>query len=282
MKTFLRLTIFIFLTMTGSTSFAGNALDTALAAQPDDVKARYSARHPAETLKFFGLKPGMTVVEALPGGGWYSKILKSLLGSEGKLIGADYAIDLYPKFNFYDDTYLEAKKTWVDSWTSKAKAWNDGEGASIAAFHFGSMPDNMSDTADAVLLIRALHNLARFENDGAYLSSALAEIKRVLKPGGIIGVVQHMAPDSNSDAWANGSRGYLKKAFVIKTITDAGFELVDESDVNSNSADQPSEEDIVWRLPPSFATSGDNAEMKAKYAAIGESNRMTLLFRKAK
>ncbi len=259
-------------------TFADDGLDAVLTAQPEDVQARYSARHPAETLRFFGLKPGMTVVEAFPGGGWYSKILKAWLGTEGKLIGADYAVEMYPKFNFYDDAFLEAKKNWVGTWTAEADTW--GAGAKLAAFHFGSMPDELSGTADAALLIRALHNVARYENDGGWLSAALADVKRVLKPGGIVGVVQHMAPASNSDEWADGNRGYLKHAFVMQIMTAAGFEFVGESAVNQNPADQPSEEEFVWRLPPTFDGFGDNAELKAKYAAIGESNRMTLLFKK--
>lgn len=257
---------------------ADDALDAALAAQPDAVKARYPARHPAETLRFFGLEPGMTVVEALPGRGWYSNILTAWLGPQGRLVGADYAVEMYPKFNFYGADFLEAKKTWTTTWPQEMS--RDGA-AAVSAFHFGAMPDHLAGTADAVLLIRALHNLARFENDGGYLSAALKDIHRVLKPGGIVGVVQHHAPDANADAWADGSNGYLKKQFVIDTLTGAGFELVAESDINANPADQPSETDRVWRLPPSFAGVGDNPEARAQMAAIGESNRMTLLFRRA-
>ena len=281
MKQLSQITSIFFLLIASLPGFAGDSIDAALAAQPDEVKARYDSRHPAETLRFFGIKPGMTVVEALPGRGWYSKILKQVLGAEGKLIGADYASDMYPKFNFYDEATLEAKKTWVDTWSAEAGAWNDGKGAPVAAFQFGSMPASMNGSADAVLLVRAFHNLARFESDGAYMSAALADIKRVLKPGGVVGIVQHMSPESNSDAFADGSNGYLKKSFVLKTFKDAGFELVGESDVNLNPADQPGEKDFVWRLPPSLFGVKDEA-MKAKNKAIGESNRMTLLYRKPK
>ena len=258
---------------------AADALDAVLAAQTDEVRARYDSRHPGETLRFFGVQPGMTVVEAFPGQGWYSNILSAFLGSDGKLIGADYAVDMYPKFNFYDDAFLEAKKSWAETWPVEVRAFHGDAGADIGAFHFGSMPESMAGTVDAVLLIRALHNLARFRDDG-YLAAALDNIKSALKPGGVVGLVQHRAPDGNSDDWANGSNGYLKKQFVIDTLTGAGFELVGESDVNANPADQPSEEEFVWRLPPSFYGFGDNAELRAKYAKIGESNRMTLLFRK--
>jgi predicted methyltransferase len=251
-----------------------------LAEQPAEVQSRYEFRHPLETLEFFGIEPGMTVVEALPGGGWYSKILLSYLGKSGKLIGADYSLDMYPLFGFYSAEVLEGKKNWVDSWTTEAKTWGNEDSAAVSAFVLGSMPDQLKGTADAVLFVRALHNLKRFENQGGFLTTALRNAYDVLKPGGIVGVVQHWAPDGNSDDFANGSHGYLKKADVIRRLTDAGFEFVGESDVNVNPKDQPGEEDIVWRLPPSLATSKDNPELADKMRAIGESSRMTLKFRK--
>lgn len=264
----------------GPATSAESALKVALDTQPDETKARYSARHPQETLEFFGLKAGMTVVEALPGRGWYSKILLPALGPDGRLIGADYALEMYPKFNFYDDAYLEAKKTWRATWIAEAADWSGKAGAAVDAFVFGSMPKSIDGQVDAVLFIRALHNLARFEADGGYLTSALTEAHRALKSGGIVGVVQHLAPASASDEWANGSNGYLKKDFVKKRLSAAGFEYVGEIDVNINPADQPTEDDFVWRLPPSFAGSGDDPAKQAAYRAIGESTRMTLLFRK--
>jgi predicted methyltransferase len=251
-----------------------------LAAQPDAVKARYDARHPQETITFFGIGPGMTVVEALPGGGWYSKLLLPLLGTNGQLIGADYAADMYPKFGFFSNEVLESKKTWVDTWTTEANTWRDDSSAAISAFQLGSMPASMDGSADAVVFIRALHNLARFENDGGYLTGAFSDAFKALKSGGIVGIVQHHAPEEASDEWASGQAGYLKKSFIIARMQDAGFEFVDTIDVNQNVKDQPTEKDIVWRLPPSFATSDDNPELKEEMMAIGESNRMTLKFRK--
>ncbi len=259
---------------------ATDDLAALLDAQSDDTKSRYGARHPEQTLAFFGIEPGMTVIEALPGKGWYSRILAAWLGREGTLIGADYAWEMYPKFNFYDDDYLEAKKTWVKTWTQEARAWGDQDNANIKAFAFGSMPAEFEDQADAVLLIRALHNLARFEHDGAYLTTALGEIYRALKPGGALGVVQHMAPETAADAWANGSNGYLKKSFVIETLKKAGFEYIGESDINLNPADQPTGKDMVWRLPPTLYGVENDPKMAEKYRSIGESNRMTVLFRK--
>jgi predicted methyltransferase len=263
-----------------SAATAAESLDEILAAQPGKVQARYAARHPKETLELFGIKAGMTVVEAFPGGGWYTDILIPLLGADGQLIGADYAFDMYPKFNFYADDYLAAKRTWAKTWTESAVMRSGHNGARIGAFPFGSMTTDVDGKVDAVLLIRALHNLARFENDGGYLSIALKEIYRALKPGGAVGVVQHLAPEDASDEWANGSHGYLKKSFVLEIMKKAGFEFVAESEVNVNPADRPVEGDIVWRLPPALATSKDDAAMHAKFEAIGESTRMTILFRK--
>ena len=255
-------------------------LDEVLAAQPAEVQARYAARHPRETLDFFGIAPGMKVVEVFPGDGWYTRILAAYLGSQGKLVGADYAAEMYPKFNFYDAAFLKAKQTWVSDWPRSASAWA-ADDAEITGFALGSLPQTQTGSADAVLMIRALHNLARFERDGGYMSRALADIARVLKPGGVVGIVQHRAPDNADDAWADGSKGYVKQAFVVASMQAAGFEYVGASDVNRNPKDRPTTNDIVWRLPPSFfGVEGEAA--RAAMAAIGESDRMTLLFRKPK
>ena len=95
-----------------------------------------------------------------------------------------------------------------------------------------------------------------------------------------MGVVQHHARDEMPDEWATGANGYLKKQFVIDQMEAAGFEFVAESDINANPKDQPTTEDFVWRLPPSLVTSREDPELRKKMLAIGESNRMTLKFRK--
>jgi predicted methyltransferase len=259
---------------------ASERLAVVLAEQPEQVQERYTYRHPAETLEFFGIIPGITVVEALPGGGWYTKVLLPYLGLEGKLIGADYSLDMYPLFGFFSEEQLIEKETWVADFTTDAKGWGGDDGAPVSAFVFGSMPEEMKGTADAVLFIRALHNLARFEIEGGFLSTALQNAFDILKPGGTVGVVQHQARDGMPDEWAGGQNGYLKKNFVIEKMREIGFEFVAGSDINMNEKDRPTEEDIVWRLPPTLATSRDNSELKAEMEAIGESNRMTLKFRK--
>jgi predicted methyltransferase len=222
----------------------------------------------------------MTVVEGLPGRGWYTKLLLPYLGKEGHLIGANYAQDMWPNFAFANEQFLETISTWLTDWPAGAEEWRDDDSATVTAFEFGSMPEELAGTADVVFFARVLHNLANYEEEGRFLTAALADTYMVLKPGGTFGVVQHHARDEMSDEFADGSHGYLKKAFVIAAAEQAGLEFVSESDINANSKDQPGEEDIVWRLPPSLATSADNAELKAAMEAIGESNRMTLKFRK--
>lgn len=253
---------------------------TALDAQPEDVQARYQYRHPKETLEFVGIEPGMTVVEGLPGRGWYTRILLPYLGKDGHLIGATYAMDMWPNFAFANAEFLATQSTWTTDWPAGAEEWRDEDSATVAAFNFGAMPESVNGTADVVFLVRVLHNLANFEEEGGFLTEAMADAYAALKPGGVLGIVQHQARDEMSDGFADGSHGYLKKSFVIAAAEKAGFEFVADSDINENPKDQPGEDDVVWRLPPSFGTSQDNPELKAEMAAIGESNRMTLKFRK--
>ena len=255
------------------------ALSAILAVQPDETKARYEARNPGETIAFFELEPGMTVVEALPGGGWYSKILMPYLGPEGELVGAHYPDAIWPKFGMSEErvaTFIERGNNWATT----ASEWEVENPSAVSNFKMGALPDEKQGTADAVLFIRALHNLNRFEESDGYLSTAMSETMAVLKPGGLVGVVQHAAPETNPDEWTDGSRGYLKKSALISAFEEAGFEYVGESDVNANPLDIPGENGFVWRLPPSLNGTEEGTPERAAVQAIGESNRMTLKFRK--
>ncbi len=287
-KSFLAITLFVLSTACASVNSQeaapvveeNLALKAALSQQDDKNKQRFSSRNPEATLNFLGVQPGMTVVEALPGGGWYSKILIPYLGSNGKLIGVDYSQKLWPNFGFMTPERIEAKKTWVSTWTAQAEEWRGDNSAPVAAFQFDELPENMHGTADAVLFIRALHNLARFDSKGGFLTNALNDTHSILKPGGIVGVVQHQAREDRPDDWANGDNGYLKKSFLVKRMQEAGFEFLGESDINENPKDQATVGDFVWRLPPSLNGARDDEEKRAAMTAIGESNRMTLKFRK--
>lgn len=258
-------------------AFDAASLEAVLDAQDEMAKARYDARNPMETLQFFDIAPGMSVGEALPGGGWYSKILLPYLGDEGRLVGVDYSIPMWGEFDFASPEFLESKETWPATWIEDARGWTESDVA-IDAYTFDSLPQDGS--LDAFLFIRALHNLSRFNADGNYMTSALEAVHGSLKSGGIVGVVQHASADDADADWAVGSAGYLRKPDVIAAFEAAGFELVGESDVNANPLDNPTVEDIVWRLPPRLGTSADNPELRTEMEAIGESNRMTLKFRK--
>lgn len=250
----------------------GRKLDAVLATQSDETKARYQYRHPKETLQFFGIEPGMTVLEALPGGGWYSRILLPYLGKEGHLVGVDYPVGIWSKFEWASKEFIEQRGNWPKTWPEEVAGWNIDDSAKVSAYTFNSVPQDLTGKVDAALFIRALHNMARFDDDGGYLSAALKETYRVLKPGGTLGIVQHATTDKN----VIGDTGYLEHDWLVKRVEAAGFELVNESDINVNPKDKA--DDIVWRLPPSLNTSKDNEELRKKYLEIGESNRMTLKF----
>ena len=254
-------------------------LDAVLAAQSDETNARYPHRHPKETLEFFGIEPGMVVVDTLAGPVWYAGILADYLGTSGKVIAADYSPEMWTKFGDYTPD-PKTKATWVADTTAKMQAAHGADDAAVAAFQYGAVPDEMAGTVDVVILSRALHHFMRLESDGGYMTKALADLKKVLKPGGIVGVEQHRAPEKNSDASAKGDNGYVKQSAVIAAFQKAGFELVEASEINANPKDQPTEKDMVWRLPPTLGTSKDNPELKAQMEAIGETDRMTLKFRK--
>lgn len=259
---------------------ASEYLDAVLEEKPDEFKARYQYRNPKHTLQFFGVKPGMTVIEALPGAGWYTQILIPYLGKEGHLIGANYAQEMWPLFGFYDEEYIASMEDWTTEWPEEVEAWRGGNGATVDAMEFGSLPVALKGQADVVLFIRALHNLARFESEGGFLTAALQDAFDALKPGGVVGVVQHEARSETPDEWADGSHGYLKKQFVTDSFKKVGFQFVDETDINANPQDKPGPEESVWRLPPSYQGSREDPELRQKMDEIGESNRMTLKFRK--
>ena len=258
-------------------------LEAILDAQPETVKARYGARHPAETLKFFGLEPGMTVIEILPGGGWYTKIISPYLGREGRVIGLDYDLKMWSEFGgFATPEFIESRKGWAKSWIQTISSDLPENSSQLSAASLGAIPSELDGQADMILIFRALHNLARFNDEGQYLDSALTRLYKSLKPGGIVGIVQHKAPAENDDAWADGNNGYLKTAFVTEQMEKAGFEFVAASDINENARDVPSNTDNVWRLPPTLGTSRDDAELRSRMELIGESSRMTLKFIKPK
>ena len=252
---------------------AQEKLDSVLSdARRDDDRARDEFRHPGETLAFFGIEPDMTVAEALPGGGWYTRVLLPYLTPEGRYIALNYQTGVWE--GMYGDNWNDDAAAEIAGWTETAPAKlmeNGPDGAEVEAYVIGATPASLDGQVDAVLFVRALHHLNRF--DVAYMDEAVADSFEMLKPGGVVGVVQHRANATASDDYASGDNGYLREADVIAAFERGGFELDSQSGINANPADTADYEDGVWTLPPS----GGGGE---EYADIGESDRMTLKFRK--
>ncbi|MEO1079216.1 MAG: methyltransferase [Pseudomonadota bacterium] len=251
-----------------------------VANQTEEHKARSSYRNPVETLSFFEVAPGMTVIEGLPGGGWYTRILVPYLGGEGTLIAAHHADEAWQALRPTRDLDWEAERIEnARTWTQRtAGGIAAGTGITLNSYQFSKMPHVFEGTVDRVLFFRMMHNLQ--EVGDQYVAAAIEESYRALKPGGIVGVVQHRAPETSSDSWANGDAGYLKPSRVIAAFHAAGFYLVDSSELNANPNDQPTEADVVWRLPPTLRDVTEGTPEYEAMLVIGESDRMTLKFRK--
>lgn len=225
-------------------------------------KVRDVYRHPLETLLFFDVKPNHVVVEIGPGSGWYTEILGPYLKNEGTL---------------YLTTFSEkSSKPYAPKLTKilKEKVSNKDFFANIhfTAFEPGveMEPVAPEGSADRVLTFRNVHNWMK----EGYLKESLANFYKALKPGGILGIVEHRAPaDSKQDPEAKS--GYVKEEFMIQAAEAAGFQFVAKSEVNANYLDSKNHPNGVWSLPPRLK--GQDAQ-REKFLAVGESDRMTLKF----
>jgi predicted methyltransferase len=236
-----------------------------------DDAARDEFRNPAETLAFFQMAPDQTVIEYAPGGGWYTRVLAPYVAGEGGYVAVGFVpegIDTLP-----DNFKVQVREGGENFAATQSEAL--GIPADDLPFYFGdAVPDALDGTVDRVLMIRMMHNLLRWD----MAESEIATLRDALKPDGLLGVVQHRAKADAPDDYVDGNMGYLKQADMIAFFEANGFELVDSSEINANPADTADYENGVWTLPPSYGL-GD--EERETYAAIGESDRMTLLFRKA-
>lgn len=253
-----------------ATSFAApqDAIATAVAdaSRSSDARLRDEYRHPQQTLRFFDVQPGTTVVEITPGGGWYSDILAALLKDNGKLVAAHFHVDENTR-----GYYVKSREKFA------ARVANDPAYSAVemATFHpVHATEIAAAESADTVLTFRNVHNW--YMGGEQAMQDAFAAFYRVLKKGGTLGVVEHRLPESAPDAMMKSS-GYMKQSVVVKAAEQAGFKLVASSEINANPMDSAAHPKGVWTLPPSLRL-GD--EDKAKYLAIGESDRMTLKFTK--
>lgn len=226
--------------------------------------ARNAYRHPVETLSFFGLRSDMTVIEALPGGLWYTEIIAPVIAENGQYIAADYDVDV-PDQPAYR---LRGNKAMRERFATEADVFGTPTIVKLTAPT--SIDLGPSASADLVLTFRSNHGWIR--DEGA--ESAYAAFFDVLKSGGVLGVVQHRAGDATD---TTAFSGYVPQEKVIALATAAGFAFEASSEINANAKDGANYEGGVWTLPPTLRNGDEN---RSEYLAIGESDRMTLRFRK--
>lgn len=247
---------------TSASDFTSQQLDTALAGSWRSVsnRARDGYRHPKATLQFFGIRPDQTVIEISPGGGWYSEILAPLLHDDGHYVAAVESPASGDEAKQGDDA-LHRKFSADAARYGTAKFVEYEPKAPV----FGA-----PGSADLVLTFRNVHNWVMADTTAAMFKAFYT----VLRPGGVLGVVDHRAEDGAALDAVKQS-GYLPTSYVVKVATEAGFTLAASSEINANPKDTKNYPKGVWTLPPTYAL-GDTD--KSKYQAIGESDRMTLRF----
>ena len=250
---------------TAATAQAGS-FDAVLAGAWRDPKnvARDQYRHPRETLSFFDIAPDETLIEITPGGGWYAEVLAPYLRDKGHYVAAvwDDAIAGQPGYRYRLNNELRAK------FTGNAAVYGTPD---VRVFDPKAPVFGPAASADTVLTFRNAHNWVADGNADAYFKAFFD----VLKPGGTLGVVDHRAKPG-TDLEAMKKSGYLTEELVIGYATKAGFVLEEKSEINANPKDTTDHPNGVWTLPPVMRGRLD----PEKYSAIGESDRMTLKFRK--
>jgi len=229
-------------------------------------------RHPVETLKFYGIAPGMTVVEVFPGRGWFTSVIAPYLArNDGRLVAASF--DPVIATAAQKQTLDEFRARFVD----KPEMFGD---VSMSVLSPRSAGVAAAESADMVIVSRNVHTLL---GEG-YAEKAFADFYEALKPGGILGIEQHRARSTGLQD-PQASNGYVQEAFVRMLAEEAGFEFVGSSEINANPRDDRDHPFGVWTLPPTLRTAplGQDSDPRfdtAPYRAVGESDRMTLKFKK--
>jgi predicted methyltransferase len=225
-------------------------------------RARDADRHPLDTLLFFGIKPDMTVVEVWPGaGGWYTEVLAPLLAPRGRLYVA-----LPPPAP--GNPYISAN---LQSFAGKLAARPEVYGR-VVVTALGAETSEIAPAGSADMVVTFL-NIHNWMNLG-FESRALADMYRALKPGGILGVVDHRG-GAEKPQDPRATNGYVNEDYAVRLIEAAGFQLVARSQINANPRDTKDYEQGVWTLPPNYR---QGSRDRARYQAIGESDRFTVKF----
>ena len=227
--------------------------------------SRNQWRHPVETLTFFGIRPDMTIVEITPGGGgWYTELLSPFLRDAGRYYAANYD-PVSPT-----EYYRRNARRFVDKLAQNLELYDH---SIVTVFAPPSKTDIAPpDSADLVVTFRNVHNWFGVEDGAA--DAAFAAMFRALKPGGVLGVVQHRG-DPNQPQDPSAESGYVREDVVIALAEKAGFRLDARSEINANHRDTRDHPEGVWTLPPNLDLGEQDRD---RYIAIGESDRMTLRF----
>ena len=250
---------------------SGPALEQVLAdSRRDADRVRDEYRHPAETLAFFDVQPGMTVVDFMPAGGWFSRVLIPYLGDSGTYIGLNPSVPESMTGN------MANMRNYAANLPAQAQGWVGEDGARVIGANSDTVPDELAGTADRFLIFREMHNIRRL----GWFHETMVTARKLLKDGGMLGIEQHRAAPGQPMSYVLGDNGYQREADVIALLSAYGFELVARSEINANPRDPANWERGVWSLPPVFSGAAEGSEERARRAAIGESDRMTLLFRK--
>ncbi len=245
-----------------------SALDDAMRGEHRSAKnkARDKYRHPKETLAFFGFRSDMTVVEIWPGGGWYTEILAPALKESGKLYAAQYSVN--PPHSY--------QRRYYGAFLTKAGSTPDVYGdVIITALDFPyELEIAPLGSADLVVTFRNAHNWVGRGYPKASARLAYQAMFDALKPGGVLGIVDHRWPDADNEDPASDN-GYISEERLIALAKEAGFEFAGRSDLNRNPKDTHEHPEGVWTLPPTLALGEEDQE---QYLEIGESDRLTIKF----
>jgi predicted methyltransferase len=236
-------------------------------ARAEDSK-RDKYRHPAQTFDFFRLHPDHVIGEYAPGGEWVSRILGRYVNEKGKYTGLYFGTKTH-----FDDKTKEGIAKGIAKFPNDVAAVSGRPATDFNAFSLSEIPEGAKGTFDRIIVMRMLHNMVGWNIADAEIKA----MRDLLKPDGLLGIEQHRAKANAPYSYTDGSKGYMRETDIIGLMSMHGFDLVAKSEINANPKDTANWPDGVWTLPPRLALKDVD---KAKYEAIGESDRMTLLFKK--